>query len=456
MQWVLTFVPITKPTINLANNQNLLACDTLSLSATATGAYPPFSYSWSPFISGQSHLNQVLNVSGIYSQTIYTVIVTDSIGCSNTDSVIVTPQLTYPIAPHASLNGCEVSCNIIPNCNYQWVYNNGMYYPYGKFDTLQNATSPSYSADSTGYYYVIVSSALYPACSFRSDTIYKSPYQGQTICITTLDSTNTYNLIVWEKTQGSGIKNFMIYKLSDSTSQYVLLGEQPFNHFSTFLDTTSRPSQYSSSYKISIVDSCGDESSLSPTHTTILLSANLGTGNTVNLSWNPYVGFTYNNFEIWRSSNGGNMSLLATIANNTYAYIDNNPPSQPNYQVQITNPNGCTPTRSLFDYSTVRSNIVNPTLSSGIRNISNSGGVMNVYPNPSDGNINVIIEGNMNISARLIVIDVLGRLIKEQPVDIKRGSNAINLDLSASNGTYFIELIDQSNTLIDKRVVILQ
>jgi hypothetical protein len=292
----------------------------------------------------------------------------------------VTPQLTAPIQTIAAVNGCQVTCSTVPNCNYQWYYSDGI----NPYTLVSNAISPAYPADSTGNYYVVLTSSLYPAChSFTSNTINKSPYQNQRICIVTLDSSNTYNTVVWEKTAGLGIEYFKIYKLSDSTSQYVLTGEQPYGTFSTFVDSSSRPSQFSSSYEISIVDSCNDESSLSPLHKTILLSSSLGTGNTVNLSWNAYEGFTYNNFEIWRGSNGGVMSLLATVANTTYAYIDNNPPLQPNYQVHIINPNGCNPSRSLFDYSTVRSNIVTPSQSSGIASIGID--EIGLYPNPNNG-----------------------------------------------------------------------
>lgn len=89
----------------------------------------------------------------------------------------------------------------------------------------------------------------------------------------------------------------------------------------------------------------------------LLLQANSGINNEVNLFWNPYTEFEYPNFEIYRSTSGGSFILMANVSNSTYAYTDLNPPSEDNfYQVRVSRPNGCNPERS--DYHSSRSNII--------------------------------------------------------------------------------------------------
>jgi hypothetical protein len=150
------------------------------------------------------------------------------------------------------------------------------------------------------------------------------------------------------------------------------------------------------------------------------------------------------------------MTLLSTVANNTFAYIDNSPPIQAYYQIQITNPNGCNPSRSAFDYSTVRSNIVNNSGSTNsIENLSVAELSMNVYPNPSNGTVYVKIAAQRSQVAELQVKDVLGRLVREESIEIKPDDNNINFTLPIT-GTYCIEILNSSNEIVGKKVFIIQ
>ena len=202
------------------------------------------------------------------------------------------------------------------------------------------------------------------------------------VCLLTIDSTNSHNLVTWEKNPNMGVITYRIHKQSTLTSQYEMIHEQAYSSLSEFVDLSSNASQEVARYKVSALDSCGNESTISPNHTTILLSSNLG-ASSVNLSWNPYEGFSYPNFEIWRSLNGGiSYNLLANVANNTYAYIDNNAPQQAYYQIRISNGTGCITTKNSFNQ--VKSNIVDQAGNSiGISEI-NSSDVFSIFPNPTN------------------------------------------------------------------------
>ena len=91
--------------------------------------------------------------------------------------------------------------------------------------------------------------------------------------------------------------------------------------FNDLINTTKD----SFSYHISTLDTCGDASSYSDTHTTIHLQNSLnGCEQAIYLSWNPYVGWPVKQYRIYRATNGGAETLLATVLGNTASYKDVN------------------------------------------------------------------------------------------------------------------------------------
>jgi len=259
------------------------------------------------------------------------------------------------------------------------------------------------------------------------------------ICLVTMDSTNSHNLITWEKNPNMGIVSYKIFKQSTLTSQYEIVHEQPFNLISEFIDTTSKPNQEISRYKILAVDSCGIESAISSNHTTILLSSNLG-NNSVNLFWNPYEGFSYSNFEIWRSLNGGvSYNLLATVANNTYAYIDYNAPQQAYYQIRISNGVGCNTSKSL--YNRVKSNIVDQ-MGNGLGFSNYDKNDILLSPNPT--NDIAYFKTNTNlIGNRFDLIEYTGRRVLSGTIT---ENTVVNLQ-GLPDGIYILKVQNHYTTL---------
>ena len=258
------------------------------------------------------------------------------------------------------------------------------------------------------------------------------------VCLLTIDSTNSHNLVTWEKNPNMGVVSYRIHKQSTLTSQYEMIHEQAYSSLSEFVDLSSNASQEVARYKVSALDSCGNESTISPNHTTILLSSNLGSSS-VNLSWNPYEGFSYPNFEIWRSLNGGiSYNLLANVANNTYAYIDNNAPQQAYYQIRIINGTGCITTKNSFNQ--VKSNIVDQAGNSiGISEI-NSSDVFSIFPNPTN-DIFYLKSNQFQTGNKFELVDNSGRIVlsgvlqsDNQTIDVSKLSRGIyNLNVIGSH-----------------------
>ncbi len=265
------------------------------------------------------------------------------------------------------------------------------------------------------------------------------------ICLVT--NQNNKNLVVWQETPSDKAYKYRIYKQNNTTSNYDLLHEQPKADLSEYLDITSTPNTLISRYKISLIDSCDNESALSSNHTTILLSSNLGTNNTVNLNWNSYEGFVYSNFEIWRSLDGINYSLLSTVANNTYSYIDVNSNTQSYYQIRIVNPNSCTSSKSMF--SGIVSNIIDKSGNAVAGVLESSINNFTIYPNPT--NDKLLIK-NVKEGSFIKIQDLNGREIYNEEVK----SELVEIDLNnyARKGIYFVSILNNNLVLDTKKIVL--
>ncbi|MBP6460016.1 MAG: T9SS type A sorting domain-containing protein [Crocinitomicaceae bacterium] len=251
------------------------------------------------------------------------------------------------------------------------------------------------------------------------------------ICMVT--NQNNHNLVVWENIDNDYVSKYRIYKQNQTTSQYELVHEQSKQYNSQWLDTLSSTITNNDRYKISILDSCGNETPLSDNHSTMLLSSNMGLNGTVNLSWNPYEGFDYPTFEIWRSMDGNNFTKIGSVANNSYAYIDNNPPATAWYQIRISKQDACTPTKRVL--TSVNSNIISKEGKSlGLKNMEYN--AISIYPNPSNGSFTLKSTSNM-IGKPLNIIDIIGRSVYAGVIN----ATCQNLSIeNIENGTYFLSV----------------
>jgi hypothetical protein len=104
------------------------------------------------------------------------------------------------------------------------------------------------------------------------------------------------------------------------------------------------------------------------------------------------------------------------------------------YTVTVTDSNGCTQLASIVIVAT------------GIQELSNVSDVK-VYPNPTSGELNILIN-NQNIMPQAIVVyDITGRKVIEQKAD--KNTALMHMDVSALfNGTYILEINGLNGTKI--------
>jgi hypothetical protein len=297
-------------------------------------------YSWS---NSSSAAQIAVTQGGTYSVT-----VTNSSGCTFTDSEVVTvttPSISnYQITasgPTSFCTGGSVTLNAGSGfTNYQWSNSSSS-------STITVSQSGTYSVSVTGT----------DGCSYTDTQVVNTAtgFSGQQICIVSLNPATSKNVVVWQKTNGAGIDSFRIYK--EIAGQFQLIRQQAFADFSTYEDAQSNAANQSEKYAISTIDACG-ESAKSAAHQTMYLTYGLNGNNQMELNWTPYVGVTGSIVTVYRGSSPTNLSQLTQLGPGTLSYVDLTPPAPPvYYQVEITNPLGCVPSKT-DGYSSSLSNIL--------------------------------------------------------------------------------------------------
>jgi hypothetical protein len=262
------------------------------------------------------------------------------------------------------------------------------------------------------------------------------------ICMVT--NINGKNTIIWENTAETFITKYKIYKQNKKTSTYDLINEQDKSKLSQWDDIESN--NQVERYLLAYVDSCGKEHQGS-NHTTLMLSSNVGLNGTVNLAWNAYEGFDYPNFEIWRSTDGVNFNLLSSVANNTFAYIDNNQPTTAWYQIRITKQNACTPTKRGENF--VGSNIISKEGKSlFINELTNES--FSVFPNPTKDVFTVI-----NAQCKTIkIMDLQGKEVYNALATSVK--TEISLKSIGVKGIYILYIVDEKGVSIENKKIVLE
>lgn len=151
------------------------------------------------------------------------------------------------------------------------------------------------------------------------------------ICLATVDSLSLYNQVVWDKPVSTQIDSFRIYR--EIMSGFVHIGSVAYSDYSVYKDSIylsppADPNSTNYRYKISAIDSCGNESEIGGHHRTIFLQSNIGVGPVINLNWIQYEGAPVIQYYIYRDTLGSGMfQLYDSVPGANSVYTDNFPPS---------------------------------------------------------------------------------------------------------------------------------
>ena len=398
-------------------------CDLDSVIITSIGDFSSISWSTGAIT------NDIATDSSVFVS--YTA--TDANGCSyysNTVHVTIFPNPIPDLFLSNDVNFCLGENNVISTWDYfaSYTWNDG-----SKADSV-NVTD-------NGSFWVEVMDTN--GCFATSDTVdinVWKPYQGDSICIITVDTLNR-NQIIWNKTTGKRTLEYGIYKENAVTGDFDQIATVPATGvLSVWSDPNSNAGVTSSRYKISVIDSCGNESELSDQHKTMHLTINAGINDEVNLIWDGYEGIDLTTYEIWRGSSPLQMFKIDEVPAANFTYTDLNAPvGLLFYKIVVVNPYVCNPTvgktDGINDYGQTESNVVDYAQTDNVI----------IYPNPWQGQTRVVWSNPDLDSYEIRIYDAVGRMVHYEADVAQTYYDLYQNDLPS--GVYAIELTDGERLL---------
>jgi hypothetical protein len=319
------------------------------------------------------------------------------------------------------------------------------------------ATTQDISNLSINTYSVTINDAN--ACTTSTNATINNSIAPIPICLVTVDTvTSDKNMVVWEKPITTAIDSFVIYR--NISSVMTRIGAQSYSVTSMFVDNTAgvSPKTQAHEYAISIIDSCGNESAMSPTHKTIHQVTPIYSGppHTFDLVWSPYQGFPFADYEIWRDLNNVDIwTKIGTVPFNlTPQYTDANITSDSaRYRIVATPAQPCYATIKDPDplATTVKSSksnssekLTNPVSTEEI-SLNTS---VTISPNPSSGMFTV--TNSKYIITGINIYNMLGEKMFSNYGNTRKFNIAIP---DITKGVYQLEIITTSG-VVNRKIVV--
>lgn len=291
--------------------------------------------------------------------------------------------------------------------------------------------------------------------SFFHSTSMQAQVPEVDICLVTVDSASTHNMVVWEKPFTAEIDSFLIYRMF-SDSMYYEVGAVHYDSLSIFhdFDVAADPNTSAHRYKLSTLDTAGVESALSDYHQTMHLQVT--TAGDMLWSWYQIEGSSnpVSFFNCYRDNDGtGNFQVVNVANGNVQAWNDINYGLYPSsrYVVDVDWTISCSASRE--NVNTSRSNLderVAP-VTPGIDELLAE--QIEIYPNPSDGPINLKIPTQLEATGYILWSE-LGAVSYQQalPQNIYDNQLLVNVP-SVAPGLYLVEILTAKGSITKKVVV---
>lgn len=274
------------------------------------------------------------------------------------------------------------------------------------------------------------------------------PYQPS-LCVLTVDTSFTYNQVVWEKDVLQSIEGFRVYRETNIQGEFELVAERPYTLDSEFMDNAASPVDRSWRYYLTTYDACGNESYPSFIHKTIHTVANDVGGGNFEVMWDEYEGIDYSSVDLFRHDNTNGWQNIGNFAVGVHSTTDAPPIlAGLDYIVSFNLSNTCTSSKAQ-DYNSSRSNNSSATYEPGGSTTSietNNEGEINIYPNPTNNFLSVYVEFPAKFEF-IQLTDVNGRIIYLN--NLSQSMNSIDLS-NFNSGVYFVHLISGSETFVQK------
>ncbi|MDZ7848218.1 MAG: T9SS type A sorting domain-containing protein [Owenweeksia sp.] len=415
--------PITYSAI--VQDEKCLNTDDGSITVNAQGT-GPLSFMWNTSDTTPS----IQNLSpGAYSLTI-----TDSLGCSKNLSFIVDSSSSSIAKPFLTISDTMVICEgdsislgvTTSYVNYQWSDN-----------SATSAIHPGKSGD----YYVKVDNG--GSCHKYSDTLHlvvREPYDSLEICMVSFDYNSNRNKVLFQNPQIGSIDSIVLLQKEDPSAQNFSFAGHITGASNEVYDTVHLiqhvfPVQQ---YALRVTDTCGNQSDLSPVHTSMTLGTSKNANGNAELSWTPYLGNPVSKYRIYKTTAQFNsFTLIDSVASAVNNYVDQNAnDSDYYYLVEAVFGTTLSCNNAPFDGSIVVTRY-NPLGMS-----ENTIDQFKVFPNPIEHSTTIVNPENTKRTYELS--SMAGKLI--QTGILKPGENHTDLSY-LSKGVYLFRIPGKAGVL---------
>ncbi|MES2590229.1 MAG: T9SS type A sorting domain-containing protein [Bacteroidota bacterium] len=406
-----------------------------SILTSVTGGTGTYTYIWNTSAS-TPNLNNI-------SQGLYTVVIFDANFCTISDSVMLNDNHAMIITDSLILASCNIDNGGIDVTLTQHplggpvnsiVWSNGL------------TTEDLYNLQAGSYLISVNSGANCIAQKFFN--LGARPPLRNDICVVTVDTATTTNLVVWEKGELEGISHYNIYRENDECGSYMLIDTVQYNSLSVFNDVVASPLHRSWRYQISAVNTCGVEGPLSIIHKTLHLNTIVqGSPGIIDVYWDDYEGLNSGSYVVYRHTDlEGWTPVSPAIPFGSATQYTDTPPlgfTGLDYFVDFELATPCTATYRAQDFNRSRSNREKGSFSPGtgvddssniVITIDQGFSYLTVSPNPFQDEINFNLAGENN--AEIDLFDINGKLL----ITLKCNEGNTVLDTKNLNsGIYFVK-----------------
>jgi VCBS repeat-containing protein len=269
-----------------------------------------------------------------------------------------------------------------------------------------------------GTYTVVISDATDFTLNQEFQINITPQYSDLNICYVSSDEEDPTKNRVFINNQGNyNVSTYEILRETSVTGNYEAIGTMNSDAIS-FLDEESNNQVQTYSYKVRLVDLCGDVSEDSSLHKTILLQSSISVTNSVNLSWTDYDGTDYSTYKIYRSVDNGDFEELGSVSSSNTSYNDEDATvifgSSYEYYISIAVDQCNVDLGKNEQFNTVELKSNRLLVSDGTASIDdfNNLNQLVVFPNPSNDMLNIKLSEGITLY-EIKIYNTLGQVVLE-------------------------------------------
>ncbi|MDA9327927.1 Ig-like domain-containing protein [Flavobacteriaceae bacterium] len=347
-----------------------------------------------------------------------------TIDIANIGDISISSELTNSYCEGDTANGSITISTITDTTGdlvFSWSASNGGSIPIGQ-ENDQNLTDLK-----DGTYTFVVSDATDFILTEEFQINLTDQYSDLSVCYVSSDENEPTKNRVFINNQGNyNVSVYEVLRETSVTGNYEVIGTMNSDDIS-FLDEESNNQVQTYSYKVRLVDLCGDVSEDSSLHKTILLQSSISVTNSVNLSWTDYEGTDYSTYKIYRSVDNGDFEELGSVSSSNTSYNDEDATviSGSSYEyyisIAVDQCNFDQGKNEQFNTVELKSNRLLITDGTASVDDFNNLNQFKIYPNPAEEILNIKLSDGINF-IRGDVYNSIGQLIlktKEMNFSIK-------------------------------------